>query len=61
MLREIWNLLRLGWKKYNDFIREAGLDEGNCRRCVPIIRHDPPLETRASGLPEGRADPKPKE
>ena len=25
MLREIWNLLRLGWKKYCDFIRENGL------------------------------------
>lgn len=43
MLRKIAHLLKTAWRKYSDFVRENGLDEGNCRRCVPIIRHDPPL------------------
>ena len=61
MLREICNLLRRAWKKYCDFIRESGLDEGNCRRCVPIIRHDPPLETGCKWLSGERPDQTPKE
>lgn len=46
MSRSIWQYIKLGWEKYCAFVKEAGLDEGNCRRCVPIIKHDPPLERK---------------
>lgn len=44
MIKKIAQLAKTAWRKYSDFVRENGLDEGNCRRCVPIIKHDPPLE-----------------
>lgn len=47
MIARIWKSFQAGWKKYCDFVREAGLDEGNCRRCVPMIKHDPPLEKKS--------------
>lgn len=46
MIAKIWKGIQTGWKKYCDFVKEAGLDEGNCRRCVPMIKHDPPLEKK---------------
>lgn len=53
MFRKIGGLLKSAWRKYSDFVRENGLDEGNCRRCVPIIKHDPPLETGKTKVKEG--------
>ncbi|WP_131978897.1 DUF5363 family protein [Cricetibacter osteomyelitidis] len=27
--------------KYNSFCKEAGIDNGACRSCVPIVKQDP--------------------
>ncbi|MFC0323609.1 DUF5363 family protein [Gallibacterium melopsittaci] len=28
-------------KKYDDFCKELGVDQGACRNCVPIYKQDP--------------------
>ncbi|MDO4642577.1 MAG: DUF5363 domain-containing protein [Cardiobacteriaceae bacterium] len=39
------NLFKWLWRKYNEFYDEAGFSQvGGCRRCVPFIKEDPPLE-----------------
>ncbi|MFC0309834.1 DUF5363 family protein [Gallibacterium trehalosifermentans] len=30
-------------KKYDDFCKELGVDQGACRSCVPIYKQDPEL------------------
>ena len=27
-------------KKYNDFCKEIGIDQGACRSCVPVVKAD---------------------
>ena len=56
MITRIWKSIQICWKKYCDFVKEAGLDEGNCRRCVPMIKHDPPLEKKDKNSGKVRDD-----
>ena len=45
MRKEGENLFKWLWRKYNEFYDEAGFSQvGGCRRCVPFIKEDPPLE-----------------
>ncbi|MBF4103041.1 DUF5363 family protein [Gallibacterium anatis] len=38
-------------KKYDDFCRELGIDQGACRSCVPIYKQDPEAEKPAEKKP----------
>lgn len=53
MFGKIAEGLKRAWRAYSDFVRDSGLDGGNCRRCVPIIKHDPPLERGKPADKEG--------
>ena len=45
MRKEGENLFKWLWRKYNEFYDEAGFSQvGGCRRCLPFIKEDPPLE-----------------
>ena len=45
MRKEVENLFKWLWRKYNEFYDEAGFSQvGGCRRCLPFIKEDPPLE-----------------
>lgn len=45
MRKEGENLFKWLWRKYNEFYDGAGFSQvGGCRRCLPFIKEDPPLE-----------------
>ena len=45
MRKEGENLFKCLWRKYTEFCDETGLSKpGACRRCVPLVKEDPPLQ-----------------
>ncbi|WP_298639935.1 DUF5363 domain-containing protein [uncultured Cardiobacterium sp.] len=45
MRKEGENLFKWLWREYTEFCDESGLSQpGACRRCVPLVKEDPPLQ-----------------
>ncbi|WP_158004307.1 DUF5363 domain-containing protein [Aggregatibacter aphrophilus] len=32
--------VKRAWEAYSDFCQEAGIDQGTCRGCVPVVKFD---------------------
>jgi len=32
--------VKRAWEAYSDFCKEAGIDQGTCRGCVPVVKFD---------------------
>lgn len=44
--QEKTGLFKKWLKKYDDFCKELGVDQGACRSCVPIYKQDPEPEKK---------------
>ena len=38
--------VKRAWKAYSDFCKEAGIDQGACRGCVPVVKFDEDAEPK---------------
>ena len=46
--------VKRAWEAYSDFCKEAGIDQGACRGCVPVVKFDEDPEK-----PEKKPEKKP--
>ena len=38
--------VKRAWEAYSDFCKEAGIDQGTCRGCVPVVKFDEDAEPK---------------
>ena len=38
--------VKRAWEAYSDFCKEAGIDQGTCRGCMPVVKFDEDAEPK---------------
>ena len=46
--------LKRAWDAYSDFCKEAGVDQGTCRGCVPVVKFDEDPEPKEKTAEESK-------